>query len=217
MFACTVYITDRAIKLETFNNQTNMTDLGSLKLHVSLKAKNGVDFITSATIIWFGIALVWTLSLSAYNKSVLTFILSSLLLPLAFALSKAYRTQWKLKDNPLQPLGLWLNFSQLLYFPFLVFILIKHPDYFLMTYAIITGAHFFPFAWFYEEKGYAVMAGMISVGAMLIGLNVSPERMYLVGIFTGVSLAILAIWIFLSFRVKSKATRRSQHGDLIAG
>ena len=89
-----------------------------------------------------------------HDKS--TFIVGSLMLPFAFLLSKFLDTYG---CNPLQPLGLWLNFAQLFYFPFLVFILIKNPTYFVMVYVIITGAHFFPYAWFYNEKAFAIMAG----------------------------------------------------------
>ena len=182
----------------------NNTELDNLKLELSIKAKNGLDFIIAATIVWFAIAYIWTLSFSAYDKSVLTFIIGSLLLPLALLISKILKTEWTIKENPLQPLGLWLNFAQLFYFPFLVFILIKQPDYFVMTYVIITGAHFFPYAWYYNEKGFAVMAGIISIGALLIALNVSPEKMFLIAIYIGVVLMILAIWLSLSYQSKMK-------------
>lgn len=180
----------------------NKSDLNKLKLELSIKSKNGIDFITSATIIWLVIAYVWTLPFSSYEKSIFTFIIGSFMMPLVLVFSKIFKTKWKIKDNPLQSLGLWLNFAQLFYFPFLVFILLKQPDYFLMAYIIITGAHFFPYAWFYNEKGYAIMAGIISVGALLISLNIVPEKMYLVGIFIGICLVILAFWISLSYKRK---------------
>ncbi len=182
----------------------NKSELEKLKLNLSLRSKNGLDFIISATIIWFIIAYIWTLSFSSYDKSIFTFMVGSLMLPLALLMSKILKTKWKNKNNPISTLGLWLNFAQLFYFPFLVFILLKQPDYFLMTYVIITGAHFFPYAWFYNEKGYAIMAGVISIGALLISLNVAPEKKYLVGIFIGVCLAILAVWLFVSYKQKKR-------------
>ena len=180
------------------------SDLNKLKLNLSLTSKNGLDFIISATITWFIIAYIWTLSFSSYDKSIFTFMVGSLMLPFALLMSKILKTKWKNNQNPISTLGLWLNFAQLFYFPFLVFILLKQPDYFLMTYVIITGAHFFPYAWFYDEKGYAVMAGVISVGALLVSLNVEPEKMYLVGVFIGVCLAVLAIWLYLSYKKKKE-------------
>ena len=168
-----------------------------LKEDIQLQAKNGVDFMVSAGIIWMVIAYIWTLDYTAYSKSILTFIIGAFMLPMAFGFSKVLKTNWKIKDNPLDPLGLWLNFAQLFYFPFLIFILIKYPDYFIMTYAIITGAHLFPYAWFYDEWGYAAAAVIISVGAFLISLNIGPENMWIVPLFTSFVFCLLAIWIYV--------------------
>ena len=179
-------------------------NLNNLKLELSLKAKNGIDFIFSAGIIWIAITIIWMLSYTSYNKSIFTFMIGGILLPLAFLLSKILKTQWKVKHNPLQPLGLWLNFAQLFYFPFLIFILIANPDYFVMTYAIITGAHLFPYAWFYNQKSYAVFAGLISVGSMLISINIDKENMFYVPLYTSTCLILLGVCLFIFYKRKSK-------------
>ena len=183
----------------------NNNSIDKLKLDLSLRAKNGLDFIISASLLWFVITYIWTLSITSYDKGILTFIISSLMLPLAFFISKFLKTEWKIKDNPLQSLGLWLNFAQLFYFPFLVFILLKQPDYFVMTYVIITGAHFFPYAWFYNEKAFAVMAGIISISSLLFGLFLPADSMFFIPMFMGVMLVILAVWIFWSYNQKLKS------------
>lgn len=179
-------------------------NFAELKLEIQLQAKNGIDFILSAGILWLFISYIWILEYSAYNKSIFTFMVGAALLPLAFGLSKALNTNWKVANNPLQPLGLWLNFAQLIYFPFLIFILLKYPDYFIMAYAIITGAHLFPYAWFYDEMGYAVCAVLISVGALLITLNIDLENTWLVPLFTSVVLFLLTLWIFIRTRNPSQ-------------
>lgn len=181
------------------------TDIHVLRSEIRREAKGGLDFICAAGILWLAITWIWTLEYTAYNKSVLTFMVGAILLPLAFVLSKLLRTNWKVKDNPLQPLGLWLNFAQLIYFPFLVFMLLRYPDYFIMAYAIITGAHLFPYAWFYDEMGYAVMAILISLGAMLIALNTAPHSIWLVPLYTSVSLFTLAAWIAFADRRRNAA------------
>ena len=177
--------------------QKNVQDL---KLEIQLQAKNGIDFILSAGILWLAISHIWTFEYNSYNKSILTFIVGATLLPIAFGLSKILKTNWKVKDNPLQILGLWLNFAQLIYFPFLIFILIKYPDYFIMAYAIITGAHLFPYAWFYDEIGYAVWALVISIGALLITLNVNLENIWSVPLFTSIMFFFLAAWILVRLK-----------------
>lgn len=124
------------------------------------------------------------------------------MLPLALLISKIIKTTWTIKENPLQPLGLWLNFAQLFYFPFLVFTLIKSPDYFVMVYAIITGAHFFPYAWFYKTSLFAIFAGMISLGSLIIGLVAPIEKMYFIPLM--MSMALLALTILLYFDSQQK-------------
>ncbi len=176
--------------------------LDKLRVKLSVKSKNGLDFTLAAGIVWLVIAWVWTLDFKSYDKSVFTFIIGALLMPLALLFSKIFKTAWTDKDNPLQPLGLWLNFSQLFYFPFLVFSLIKFPDYFVMVYAIITGGHFFPFAWFYKTTLYGVFAGIISIGAMTLGLILPAEKMYFIPILMSVSLIILTILLFFDSKKK---------------
>lgn len=176
--------------------------LDELRVNLSVNSKNGLDFTLSAGIIWALIAWIWTLNFKSYDKSVFTFIIGALMLPLAFLFSKFFKTTWTNKDNPLQPLGLWLNFSQLFYFTFLIFSLIKFPDYFVMVYAIITGAHFFPYAWFYKTKLYAVFAGIISVGAMTLGLILPMTEIYIIPVFMSVCLLILTILLFFDSKKK---------------
>lgn len=190
----------------------NQNDLDKLRLELSVKAKNGLDFVVSAIIIWSLISFIWTLSYSDYNKSVMTFIVGGPMLPLAFLLSKVFKTTWKVENNPLDPLGLWLNFAQLFYFPMLVFVLIMKPEYFVLCYVIITGAHFFPYAWYYNTKAFAVMAGVISFGSMAIALTVKSANLYLIPLFMVGSLLVLAVWLFLDFkRSKLKYDKQTQN------
>ncbi len=174
-------------------------DMDKLRLELSVSAKNGIDFITSAILIWSVITVIWLGPYSDYNKSVLTFIAGGPMLPIALLFSKVFKTRWKLKDNPLQHLGLWLNFSQLIYFPMLVFVLIRKPEYFVLAYVIITGAHFFPYAWYYNIKAYAVMAPVISIGSMTIALIVDQDQLYMIPLFMACTLVVLAIWVYVSF------------------
>lgn len=198
------------------SNFEKLSTLDKLKLEIRLKAKSGVDFILAASIVWFVVFLIWKFTNNtSYEKSIFTFILSAILLPLALVFSKILKTTWKIKGNKLQPLGLWLNFAQLIYFPFLIFILIKNSDYFIMAYAIITGAHLFPYAWFYDEIGYAVVAVIISVAALLIALFVQPINIFYVPLFTSLILLLLASWIFESHKKLKKTLYISTSNNLL--
>ncbi|NOS93502.1 MAG: hypothetical protein HOP30_16400 [Cyclobacteriaceae bacterium] len=183
----------------------DLKEMTQLRLDLSVRAKNGIDFILAASLVWIAITYVWTLPYPSYNKSIITFMVGGVMMPLAMLFSKLLKTEWTIKSNPLQPLGLWLNFAQLFYFPFLVFVLIKMPDHFVMVYVIITGAHFFPYAWFFKSVAYAIAAGVISVGAMLMGLFLTQESYYLIPLFLSVSLLILAVSLFINYKSRAKS------------
>jgi hypothetical protein len=185
---------------EITSHNMDKIQLDQLRHDLSFKAKNGIDFILAAAIIWSIIAFIWTKDYSSYNKGVLTFIVGSPLILLAYTFSRIFRTQWKIPDNPLQPLGLILNFAQLFYFPFLVFLLVKTPDYFLMGYIIITGAHLFPYFWFYDNIAYAIFSAIISMGGLILTLSLSLDQFYISGAFTSISLFALFVILFFSIK-----------------
>lgn len=180
----------------------NKENLDKLRIELSVESKNGIDFTLAAAIIWGLIAWIWTLEYEAYDRSVLLFIAAGPMLPLAFGFSKLLKTQWKMKDNPLQPLGLWLNFSQLFYFPLLVFALVQMPEYFIMVFAIITGAHFLPYSWFYKTPWYAAFAGIIPIGSLMLGLWLDPGRFSQIGLFISACLFILSAGLVLDYQRK---------------
>lgn len=182
---------------------TTKTDLDDLRLDLTLKAKNGLNFILAAAIIWFLIAYIWTLPYTVGGRGTLTFMVGGLMLPLAWLFSKWLRTAWNLPANPLQPLGLWLNVAQLAYFPILIFVYLRHTDHFVMVYVIITAAHFLPYAWFYNTLAFAIISIAVSVGAAWLGLVLSPQQTYLIALFMAVSLLVLAIWLFMDYRTKA--------------
>lgn len=179
-------------------------DFNALRLELSVKAKNGFDFIVAASLLWAGIAVVWALPGTASQHSLYTFMASGAMLPLARLFSRVLGTTWTLQHNPLQPLGLWLNFAQLFYFPFLVFVYLKHPEHFIMTYGIITGAHFFPYAWFYRTAAFAVAAGVVAVGCFALGWNLAPSQLYLIPAFVAAALVALSGWLWIDYRAKAR-------------
>ena len=181
------------------------TDLDQLRLDLTLKAKNGLNFILAAAIIWLLIAYIWTLPYTAGGKGTLTFMVGGLMLPLAWLFSKFLHTEWAIPNNPLQPLGLWLNVAQLAYFPILLFVYLKHTDIFIMVYVIITAAHFLPYAWFYNTVSFAVMSIAISVGAMWLGMILTQQQTYLIPLFMAAALLLLAIWLFIDYQKKKSS------------
>lgn len=171
------------------------------RLELSVKAKNGVNFIAAATLVWAVIAFIWTLPYTAQAKGILTFMAGPLLLPIAWVFSKVLNTAWKVENNPIEPLGLLLSFAQLFYFPILIFIYMKFPQHMVLVYAVITGAHFFPYAWYYKTNAYAVMAGVTTIGALALSLIFRDEvDAFWIPAYLTLCLAILSVWVYWAYK-----------------
>ena len=76
------------------------------------------------------------------------------------------------------------------------------PEYFVMVYIIITGAHLFPYSWYYKTSVYAIFAGIISFGALVIGLVTTGEHIYFIPLFMSVSLITLTILLYFDSKKK---------------
>ena len=178
------------------------SDLDQLRLDLTLRAKNGLNFILAATLLWLLITYIWTLPISMSGRNVYTLWATGLMFPLAIGFSKLIKSSWSMPDNPLQPLGIWLNVAQLGYFPILAFMYVKHPQYFIMTYAVITGAHFLPYAWFYNTPAFLVMGLIVAIGATYLGFVLPTYQTYYIPFFTGVCMMVLATWLYVDYRRK---------------
>jgi len=175
------------------------------RLELSVKAKNGVNFIAAATLVWAAITVIWTLPYPAQSKGILTFMVGPLMLPIAWVFSKVLNTAWKVDNNPIEPLGLLLNFAQLFYFPILIFIYMKYPQQMVLVYVVITGAHFFPYGWYYKTNAYAVMAGVTTIGALVLSLIFKDEAdAFWVPAYLTLCLAVLSVLVYIAYKKNEK-------------
>ncbi len=182
----------------------NQNTMNQLQLELSVKAKNGINFIVAATFCWGLIAVIWVNTGTPMQQALFTFFAVSPMMPLAWILSKLLKTTWIVKDNPLNSLGLWLNLAQLFYFPFVFIAFNQNPEHMPMALAIITGAHLFPYAWLYKTKAYAIMAGLISVGAALVGYNTENSG-FSVALFMVIGLTTLTLFLWIALKRNRRA------------
>ncbi len=175
-----------------------------MRTEIILRNKNGINFIVAASICWVIISFLWTSDMNSGKLVFYSFMATMPMLPLAYLFGKLFKTSWKIENNPLNSLGLWLNFAQLFYFPLLFVVLMKNHNDMVMALAIITGAHFFPYTWLYNTKAYAVIAGIITIGAAYIGYQNYPFGSHLIGAFVAVCLFILAFWIYADYKRLAK-------------
>ena len=137
--------------------------------------KRGLHFIMASVIIWTLVFIVQLTKLPIETKNLLTFCSTCPLMPLAWMLSKPLGITFSDKDNPLSPLGIVLSVAQIPYLLIVMWVYAAVPDKMVMTLAMVFGAHLLPFGWLYDSKVYYAMSGIVTIGALVIGLMFPPH------------------------------------------
>ncbi|WP_280771595.1 DUF7010 family protein [Salipaludibacillus daqingensis] len=177
-------------------------ELDETRNDLSIRGKNGTGFLLAAFVIWSIITLIFLQSIEIHQKNIYMLFSTGLMFPLSVGMSTFIKADWKLKNNPFGNLGLYLNLAQLVYFPIIFWAIIKSPNEAILFFAIITGAHFFPYGWFYNAKPYYIMAPVISVGVLFLGLYLSGENLWLVPFSMAIFLLCLILWLYLDYKRK---------------
>ena len=68
-----------------------------------------------------------------------------------------------------------LSLAQIPYLLIVMWVYAVMPDKMVMTLAMVFGAHLLPFGWLYNSKIYYIMSGVITIGALIIGLMFPPH------------------------------------------
>lgn len=177
-------------------------NIDRLRAECSIGAKNGISFLLAAVILWLCFGLLFLQPFAIRLKNVIVLMLTALLFPLSLGISKVIKAEWWQKRNPLSGLGLILNYAQLAYFPIILWAFLQMPEKMIAMFAIITGAHLFPYGWFYHARGYYVMALIIACSMMLMDWIVSSSQLWIIPMLMSVLLFLLVVWLWIDYRRK---------------
>lgn len=144
--------------------------LQELKADCRNKQKRGLPFILASVPIWLAILVIHISPLPILTKNLYTFFCSALLVPLAYFISKVIGVDFQNKDNPLTKLGLIFTANQIFYLLIVMWVYVAIPDKMVMVYAMVFGAHLFPYGWLYQSKTYYILSVIIPIGVLFLGL-----------------------------------------------
>ena len=155
------------------NKEDLRQTLIELKTDCRRKQKRGLPFILASVPLWLAILVIHASPLPMPAKNLFTFFCSAQLVPLAYFISRLIGVDFQNKDNPLNNLGVIFTVNQIFYLLIAMWIYAAMPDKMLMVYAMIFGAHLFPYGWLYQSKTYYILAVVIPVSVLILGLYFS--------------------------------------------
>ena len=155
--------------MENANLKEAVAGLNILKKDTQAAMKKGLPFVLASVVIWVLILAVQFLNADISAKNLYTFVCCVLLMPLAILFAKAVGADiFRKTVNPLNKLSLLNTLNQFLYLLIVMWAFSRAPEYMVMVYAMVFGAHLLPFSWAYDSKAYLVVSIVETVGALIL-------------------------------------------------
>lgn len=168
-------------------------NLKELRFNCAKEQKKGLHFILTSIVIWLIIAIIHSTSMPILTKNLFTFCATSILVPMAYMISRIIKVNFSNKENPLNNLGVIFSINQFLYILIAMWIYSAVPEKMVMVLAIIFGAHLLPFGWLYKSMSYKVMSVIISIAALVVGNIFEPYVVAIMMIIFEIVFSILLI------------------------
>ena len=156
------------------NKEKVFTIIQELRIDNARKQQKGLHFIMTSVLIWMAIFIIQMTNLPILTKNMYTMFCSAPLFPVAYLLSRMIKVDFQNKENPLTKLGMILALNQMIYMLIAMWIFYMMPEYLVMVYAIIVGAHFLPYSWLYRSKVYIFFSIVMPVVCFLLGMRFAP-------------------------------------------
>jgi len=176
------------------------TSLQVLLHDIALKQKKGLPFIMASIFIWGVITTITLLPLDVMIKNIGILSCGALLFPVSIVCAKILKVDLFYKENPLINGLLIATNNQILYLIICILLLIKAPMWVLPAYAIIYGAHFLPYSFFYQSKNYQYSSIFICL-AIFISLLFLHVNIVFIPLI--VEIGVLFLFFMLNKEIKS--------------
>lgn len=144
-----------------------------LRNDIAIKQKKGLPFIITSVIIWLLISVVSMFDINMNTKNLLVFCCSCPLLPLSWIVGKIIKVDIFSKENALGQLGFLFTLNQMIYLLIVMWVFNAVPEKMIMVYAMVFGAHLFPYSWLYKSIGYRVVAIVIPIISLILGCTLN--------------------------------------------
>lgn len=171
-------------------NQNTM-NLDQAFTEVSRSSAGGAPFLIAygATFIITGIL---SYILPAETVALIAMFQGGVALPAAFWLERRMGQGRMSAENPLRALSVQLAMSQALALPLLIVAYNLNPRSIPVMLAGLGGVHFLPYAWLHRTRLYAILAGVVALGAFGFQLVLGSAAFHVNLLFVGVVYWLLA-------------------------
>jgi hypothetical protein len=152
-------------------------NIEKVKLDLMIRTQRGIVMIYIGAIYWFMLGILSFVHMPIKLLGLFYLIGAGMLFPIGIVLSRLLKIDFAAKDNPLSNIAGFIGGMQMFFAPILVLIFLEEIEWLPFFVAILTGAHFFPFAALYNSKGYLFLTISVISFSTIIGF-IWKEQIY---------------------------------------
>ncbi len=127
-------------------------DYGDIQKDLSVRTRKGISMFYVGTVYWLLLGLIGFIQMHPKLLGLIYLIGAGMIFPLGILVSKLMKIDLFANGNPLSTLGGVIGGMQLLFAPILIIIFMEKVEWLPFFVAVLTGAHFLPFAILYSSK-----------------------------------------------------------------
>ena len=138
--------------------------------------RKGIGMPIAGMLYWLAVAFLLR-RFPPKTALIFSFALTGMVFPLGALLTRLAGGNLFAKSATLTPLGLMLAAVQLFYWPVIVLVFNRAPEWTPFALAVLFGSHFLPYAWLYQSAGYAFLAVATTL-VVTAGVIVTKSPLY---------------------------------------
>ena len=143
---------------------------------LSRLTRKGIGMPIAGMLYWLAVAFLLR-ALPQKTALVFSFALTGVVFPVGALLTRLAGGDLFAKSPTLTPLGLMLAAVQLFYWPVIILVFNRAPEWTPFALAVLFGSHFLPYAWLYRSAGYGFLAISTTL-VMTAGVIVTRSPLY---------------------------------------
>src|SRR5437870_5281310 len=143
---------------------------------LALLTRKGIGMPAAGMLYWLGVAILLR-QFPQKTALVFSFALTGVVFPVGALLTRIAGGDLFAKSATLTPLGLMLAAVQLFYWPVVILVFNRAPDWTPFALPVLFSSHFLPYAWLYRSAAF----GFLAVAATLVvsaGVIVTRSPLY---------------------------------------
>lgn len=157
--------------------------------------KRGIGMPAAGFLYWLAVAWL-TRHYSISTAVVLSFFLTGAVFPIGVVFTRLAGGNLFAKSEGLTSLGMMLNFVQLLYWPVVILVWTRSPEWAPWVMAVLFGSHFLPYSWLYRTRAYGFLTLSIAISLTALAFITGDPMMTTVPLVTAACYAITVGWLW---------------------